>query len=511
MAGSEKLVVVVVGDTRQFEQSLTRAEQKAGQFASGLGKRAGGARAELLAMAKSAGDSARESQKWMAERNRQLAASEQASASAGSASSALALRFGLVTAAAYVGVQALGQLSKALQVTGEKAGTVEGRARNLGAALLKGDIVGGLEAISRDGSAAADQLERIGDTAKLTELATQAAAIGMNELAQNAREAAAAVLAANSAFSDPTKIRDSTSPGAIAAQTSSLPLPELQRRARRQGITQAQRNQWFDAGITRMLDQVQDVRTLQGQIAALDKIAALIKRRIEVTKDITRKLNLEDQLRFVGRQRQGIIDEIAADAKARTDSAKRAADAAAAERKRLAQELAAMLAARQQARQSLALGDFTPSVANLTKQLASLTARISGSGLKLSSKLQQNLAGARKVLAGEFGKATEESRRNIASLFETIRGEFDKGAKSTGPLTKTTSLNADRILSGLGIGRDAEKELRARLSHFNSAGVALAGGDTSVTVQIDGRQIEPVMTKRQQQRTRRNPPKRRGR
>lgn len=289
-------------------------------------------------------------------------------------------------------------------------------------------------------------------------------------------------------------------------------------------ISAEQRNTFFDAGIARQLDRVQDLQTVKQQVSALNTIAAEIQKRIDVTKDITRKLNLEDQLVAVQRQKRGVIAGGAEAARQAADAAKAAAEAAAAERKRIAEQAAALKAqaaavkaAREQARQNVSLGDFTPSTANLRKQLASLTDRLASSGTALSSKLQQNLAGARKVLSGEFGKATEESRQKIANLFDRIRGEFDKEGKK-GPLTKTTSLNADRLLDGLGLGRDAERALKARLSHFNSAGKALAGattasagaGGVNVVVRLDGRPIEAVVTTRQQQRTRRNPPKRTG-
>ena len=130
-----------------------------------------------------------------------------------------------------------------------------------------------------------------------------------------------------------------------------------------------------------------------------------------------------------------------------------------------------------QARQFRALGlsatggELIPTVENLRKQLDSLSQRVLGSDVP--AKLVNRLAGVRKLLAGEFGKVTEESRRAIQELFRTIRGEFDKGAR--GPLTKTTALNFNKLFGDLSLGRDLERELRARLSGFNSAGLALDG------------------------------------
>lgn len=62
------------------------------------------------------------------------------------------------------------------------------------------------------------------------------------------------------------------------------------------GVTAAQRNAWFDAMISRQLGRVQDITSVRGQIARLGVIAGLIRDRLAVTKDITRRLSLEDDL-----------------------------------------------------------------------------------------------------------------------------------------------------------------------------------------------------------------------
>jgi hypothetical protein len=66
-------------------------------------------------------------------------------------------------------------------------------------------------------------------------------------------------------------------------------------------ITAAQRNSWFDALIGRQLGRVSDA-PLNEQLGMLQRISATITKRIAVTKDITRKLNLEDQLYAVVQQ-----------------------------------------------------------------------------------------------------------------------------------------------------------------------------------------------------------------
>lgn len=164
---------------------------------------------------------------------------------------------------------------------------------------------------------------------------------------------------------------------------------------------------------------------------------------------------------------------------------------------------------------------LTPTVANLKKQLEQLSKN------DLSSKAEGSLSRIGKVLSGSFGKVTEETRSAIKRMFDQIRGELDKGAKTLdkGPLTKTTALSPNKILAGLGLDRDTEKLLRARLSGFNSSGLALAGKQpklsgsfssapvvvqSNVTVELDGDVLARSTTRAQQKAGRRNPKQKRG-
>jgi hypothetical protein len=143
----------------------------------------------------------------------------------------------------------------------------------------------------------------------------------------------------------------------------------------------------------------------------------------------------------------------------------------------------------------------------------------------VAPKVASQLAGVGKVLSGALGKVTLETRQKIVELFQTIRSTFEDQSK--GPLTKTTSLNTSKILAGLGLTPDLTRELRSRLSEFNSAGVALAGTPAgsvgafgmlvpaqpttvNTTVELDGRVVARNTTKHQQVRSRRNPPQKRG-
>ncbi len=115
--------------------------------------------------------------------------------------------------------------------------------------------------------------------------------------------------------------------------------------------------------------------------------------------------------------------------------------------------------------------------------------------------------------ANALKDGANEVQKGVNAFAKALKGE----ASGKGPLTATTSLNANQILAGLGLDRNEERALRARLSHFNSSGVALAGArgvsgqDVNFNISIDGRQVEHSVTKNQQKRSRANPPRRRGR
>jgi hypothetical protein len=74
-------------------------------------------------------------------------------------------------------------------------------------------------------------------------------------------------------------------------------------------LTAQQRRQFFDSRISRALDRVQDL-PLKEQVAALTSIADQIGRRYAKTKDVTRRLALEDQLVGVFREIQSKRQEL---------------------------------------------------------------------------------------------------------------------------------------------------------------------------------------------------------
>lgn len=499
---SNQLIVKVIGDTRQLSRDLAGAEKQIQGFSrrtstiksTGADKLLGDVRAM-----RTQADTLK----------RSLAESEAAANRAGGS-------FRGAGAGALIAGVAVNTLGRNLSETGGEAG-------RFGDALSKlstGNFVGFYKAATDNTaalSAFASKLVASGDAAAALARANQLAAAGFGKVADAARAAALQITNASVASQDFSRIHDPASPGDIATQVSGVPSSQL-RPKQRPGVSASQRNTFFDNALTRSLDRAKD-GSLPSQVAKLKEIAASIQKRIDATKDVTRKLNLEDELLGVNRQRKGVEEQIAqnlADRIARENLAKQAAAAA------------ARAASQRQQFRALGFGtdggDVIPGVPNLRKQLASLSERVAAAPSQVPAKLRSQLAGVRKVLAGEFGKVTEESRRSVQGLFDTIRGEFDKQS-SKGPLTRTSGLDTRKVLAGLGLSPAQVGELRGRLSSVNSAGLQLSGGTTGsggfvggrpvvveshVTVQVDQHTIGQVVTKAQQKAKRRNPSQRRG-
>jgi hypothetical protein len=135
--------------------------------------------------------------------------------------------------------------------------------------------------------------------------------------------------------------------------------------------------------VGRKLNRVQDVKTLQGQVAALAKIAALVRERFAHTKDIRRQHKLEDQLLDIGRQQQGIRDQIASN---KTEAKRLALEQ---EQERLAKERERVAKAleRTKARQFRTLGlsasggEFVPGLKGLRRQLGNFHDAVKGTFL----------------------------------------------------------------------------------------------------------------------------------
>ena len=169
--------------------------------------------------------------------------------------------------------------------------------------------------------------------------------------------------------------------------------------------------------------------------------------------------------------------------------------------------------------------EIVPGFKNLETRITGALRKISSGEADVSSKLVDRLKLARKLIRQEGSKLTQETRRVINDLIKTVTSGFDETLK-TGPLTKTSSMNANKLLEGLGLGRDLEKELRARLSSFNSAGLSLPGArlqptggfvgpsgmvvENHNTIVLDGDVVARTVTRSQQRQRRRNPKQKTG-
>ena len=309
-----------------------------------------------------------------------------------------------------------------------------------------------------------------------------------------------------------------------------------------------QRNAWFDAAVTRMLGGVQDIPTLKGQIARLKQIAAIVQDRIKVTKDITRRLNLGDQLKDIYREIRGDQDEIAANAKRAADAAKAAAkkradadkaiakanveaasariaatnDAARAQIKTIAARGAALRKAqqaeraaagrREQARVFGILGltatgdERAPSRGNLLADIKKAQDAITGTPLDTKA-MRSRLAQLRQVLNTEFSKLTRDTKIRVGEWLDALTGR-DKGQ---GPLSPNRQPSIKQLVHGTGLSGAGLRQLE-----FNLAGANLSAASKRVlhvhtTINLDGTQVARNTTEHQERDVRRRAYQTRGR
>lgn len=251
-------------------------------------------------------------------------------------------------------------------------------------------------------------------------------------------------------------------------------------------LTASQRNTFFDNAVARILTRG-GLGTIQQQLAAIQKASALISERIAATKDVTRKLNLEDQLLQLRAQSRDLNAQAASEAAA---AQQRLRDLAAQHKARL-KEIAAIKLGQRTARQFRELGlsatgdVVTPGVANLKKQLASLTARAVGTSIDTPA-LQAQLARFRKVLSE--GLVPQDVRAKIRDMLQGIRDELGKGAQNlTGYRHQSTLATLKRL--GLTLTPEEKRRVESVLSQLGagntvpgrtSQAFALASGQTIV-------------------------------
>lgn len=280
-------------------------------------------------------------------------------------------------------------------------------------------------------------------------------------------------------------------------------------------------NQWFDTRIGRALDRVQDA-PMRAQLGKLQQIAGLVSRRIAVTKDITRRLQLEDTLLQVQRQgkavrqqlqqafldrlqfnvdRAGVTttlsDDLAALRKLNAVLAQRiraGGDTLALEQQQLGvqqqitavlKEQAANAVAARQARQFRLLGfgpggeDLIPGVKGLKGTLAGVAKAIEGSFLD-TKKTRGLLAHIRQVLSGGLGSVGDEVRTKIAQILADLKAQLKQSAVD---VTKFHHANPDAIIAAAGLHLTTRQRRRLELA---ISGIGPGGSVPSFSGQFGG-------------------------
>ncbi len=269
-----------------------------------------------------------------------------------------------------------------------------------------------------------------------------------------------------------------------------------------------------------LLDSLKDPRLTRDQRIDIKEKLKGVTGQIDSENDAIKSAIAE-----AGAKRTAALEE----AKSKAEEAKQKQITLLAKIKEARQKAAEKAAEALQAKQFRELGlsgtgdEIVPGIKNLTTRVNAALTKIDNGQLNVSSKVAGSLRSARKTIAKEGDNLTKTTREKINEFIKAANGEDSQ--KVGGPLTATTALNTNKILKGLGLGGDLAKELRTRLSKFNSAGVALSGSGVAtraggfpvfgapginVDVTLDGEKITKSVTVRQQKRTTRNPTQKRG-
>lgn len=225
----------------------------------------------------------------------------------------------------------------------------------------------------------------------------------------------------------------------------------------RKGITADQRNTFFDNTIGRLLDQSQD-GSLRQQIAKLKHVGDLITQRIAATKDVTRRLTLEQQLL------DNVTRPLAQD------------------RAQLRINDLAKTSASQFKRLGLSgTGDaLIPGAAALKTQLGNVASSLAGSFLD-TTKTKSLLSHIRQVLAGGLGAVGRDVRSKVKDILDGITQQLKD---HLGDQTKFRHISSNAILASLGLTPEQLRQIRPILGQLGAGGAipqrstqfGLAGG-----------------------------------
>jgi TP901 family phage tail tape measure protein len=347
---------------------------------------------------------------------------------------------------------------------------------------------------------------------------------------------------------------------AVTAATQAANNAITSTKSGRVGLTADQRNTFFDNAIARILLRG-GLGSISEQITALQDANVKIAARIKATKDVTRKLNLEDELLQNQAQITSLKTQAAAEAlQKRQDafsefianlqlgvtkaqatsglnddlSSLKALEAGI--RKEIkafgrTAELAGQLFDTQQqikdarkrqidAKQFFTLGlgptgdDRVPLVKSLRKQLANVSDAVQGSFLD-TNKTKSVLANIKKVLSAGVGGVSSEVRSKIKQMLDDIDQQL-KNHASGGNIDRLAHVSGQAFLKRLGLTGLTPEQKRRISSVFATLGPdgslpggtsgAFAGQGTVVvssTTTLDGRVLTRTVSKHKQKNDRR--------
>lgn len=221
------------------------------------------------------------------------------------------------------------------------------------------------------------------------------------------------------------------------------------------------RNTFFDTAISRSLNRVQDIPGLTGQINALKAIGAKITARMAVTRDVTRKLNLEDQLIDIVRQQRDLRAQKAANDQAAAEAAKqKRADQAAA-------FLDSLQFGLEKAQATVGFGDDLKALAAIEKELR---ARIKAEGS--TTDLQRQLFDVAQQRVDIGRQIKDKAKEDRDARAEKRRADAEKRKDA---LAKAAAARSARGFRALGLTATGEAitpgvtNLRKRLGTISSA------------------------------------------
>lgn len=294
------------------------------------------------------------------------------------------------------------------------------------------------------------------------------------------------------------------------------------------GLTQAQKNSFFDSAISSDLTRAGLQTSINSQIGALQNIAGLISARLAATKDVTRRRTLEDQLLSVQSQIRGDQVQLGADfiQSLQLHLSEAQATAGFGDDLKVLTKIQAALKAQIKATGStvdlqqqlfdtvqqikstkisaIAAKDFkllgftatgddiTPLRGRLQKETDAVIKALSGTSLD-TPKVKSQLANQAKILADALVPVPEVIRAKMQTLLSGLEQQLKD---HTATVQKFAKINADSILDSIpGLSAAQKKLLRSGIDQIGPGGTvpggrspafARAGAGTSGGITING-------------------------